>query len=82
MHHYLLYTCSKSLEGKHCPRHPGRQRKEPLTPWKVAILKGCYKERLRSQGFPEAYLKNAIKLFNRFISEKISDVEKTAERYV
>ncbi|XP_077497941.1 uncharacterized protein LOC144108625 [Amblyomma americanum] len=54
--------------GKHCPRHPGRQRKEPLTPWKVAVLKG--------------HLENALKSFNQFICEKISDIEKTAKRYV
>ncbi|XP_077522934.1 uncharacterized protein LOC144133631 [Amblyomma americanum] len=73
---------TKSLEGKHCPRHPGRQRKEPLTPWKVAVLKDRYRERLRAQGFPEGHLENALKSFNRFISEKISDIEKTAKRYV
>ncbi|KAK8771846.1 hypothetical protein V5799_024912 [Amblyomma americanum] len=73
---------TKSLEGKHCPRHPGRQIKEPLTPWKVAVLKDCYRECLRAQGFPEGHLENALKSFNRFISEKISDIEKTAKRYV
>ncbi|XP_077519831.1 uncharacterized protein LOC144129563 [Amblyomma americanum] len=72
---------TKSLEGKHCPRHPGRQRKEPLTPWKVAVLKDRYRERLRAQGFPEGHLENALRSFNRFISEKISDIEKTAKRH-
>ncbi|XP_077523104.1 uncharacterized protein LOC144133927 [Amblyomma americanum] len=30
----------RSLLGKHCLRFPGRQPKIPLTPWKVAVLRG------------------------------------------
>ncbi|XP_037579969.1 BEN domain-containing protein 5 [Dermacentor silvarum] len=70
----------RSLQGKHCPRFPDRPLKEPLTPWKVAVMRECYKERLLRLGLPADLLQNSLKRMNHFVVEKLADVEKQAKR--
>ncbi|KAK8774409.1 hypothetical protein V5799_011058, partial [Amblyomma americanum] len=65
---------------KHCLRFPGRQPKIPLTPWKVAVLRDCFRDRLQAKGMPPGLLTSGLKEFNRFVSEKIADIEKLAKR--
>ncbi|KAH8032899.1 hypothetical protein HPB51_025492 [Rhipicephalus microplus] len=70
----------RSLHGKHCPRYPNRPRKAPLTPWKLDVMRDCYRARLEHQGVPAGVLPLAVKQMNHFIVEKLSDIEKLAKR--
>lgn len=70
----------KSLEGKQCPRFPGRPKKDPLTPWKLNVLRECFKDRLREKGLSEPFRPAEMKAFNRYISEKLADIDKVAKR--
>lgn len=71
---------NKSLQGKHCPRFPGRPKKDPLTPWKLNVLRECFKDRLREKGLSEPFRPAELKAFNRYVSEKLADIEKVAKR--
>ncbi|XP_070390944.1 BEN domain-containing protein 5-like [Dermacentor albipictus] len=71
----------RSLQGKHCPRFPDRPRKEPLSLWKVSVIRECYKERLQKKGLVAELTPGALKQMNRFIVEKISDIERMAKRF-
>ncbi|KAH7984243.1 hypothetical protein HPB52_018480 [Rhipicephalus sanguineus] len=66
--------------GKHCPRFPDRPTKEPLTPWKVSVMRTCYKRRLEKQGFPESVVQTLMKRMNYYVGEKIADIDKMANR--
>ncbi|XP_049272420.1 uncharacterized protein LOC119392135 [Rhipicephalus sanguineus] len=68
------------LQGKHCPRFPDRPTKEPLTPWKVSVMRTCYKRRLEKQGFPESVVQTLMKRMNYYVGEKIADIDKMANR--
>ncbi|KAH6935663.1 hypothetical protein HPB50_007528 [Hyalomma asiaticum] len=70
----------RSLQGKHCPRFPDRPRKEPLSPLKVSVIRECYKERLTKKGLVPEMMPGALKQMNRFIVEKLSDVDRMAKR--
>ncbi|KAL1437694.1 hypothetical protein MTO96_048681 [Rhipicephalus appendiculatus] len=70
----------RSLQGKHCPRFPDRPRKAPLTPWKLDVMRDCYRVRLERQGVPAGVLPLAVKQMNHFIVEKLADIEKLAKR--
>ncbi|KAL1454699.1 hypothetical protein MTO96_043709 [Rhipicephalus appendiculatus] len=65
----------RSLQGKHCPRFPDRPRKAPLTPWKLDVMRDCYRVRLERQGVPAGVLPLAVKQMNHFIVEKLADIE-------
>ncbi|KAL1447722.1 hypothetical protein MTO96_028395 [Rhipicephalus appendiculatus] len=69
----------RSLQGKHCPRFPDRPRKEQLTPWKVSVMRACYKRRLEKQGFPECVVQTLMKRMNDYVGEKIADIDKMAK---
>ncbi|KAH8020245.1 hypothetical protein HPB51_005043 [Rhipicephalus microplus] len=70
----------RSLQGKHCPRFPNRPRKDPLTPWKVSVMRTCYKRRLEKQGFPDSAVQTLMKRMNHYVGEKIADIDKMAKR--
>ncbi|KAH7982570.1 BEN domain-containing protein 5 [Rhipicephalus sanguineus] len=70
----------RSLQGKHCPRFPDRPRKEPLSPWKVSAIRECYKQRLEKKGLVPEMMPGALKQMNRFMVEKLSDIERMTKR--
>ncbi|XP_064461842.1 BEN domain-containing protein 5-like [Ornithodoros turicata] len=70
----------RSLQGKQCPRFPDRAPKTPLTPWKVNVMRECYKARLERSGVPKSLLPAAVKNLNHFIVEKLADLEKVVKR--
>nr|XP_037276561.1 BEN domain-containing protein 5-like [Rhipicephalus microplus] len=70
----------RSLQGKHCPRFPNRPRKDPLTPWKVSVMRTCYKRRLEKQGFPDSAVQTLMKRMNHYVGEKIAGIDKMAKR--
>ncbi|KAH7944419.1 hypothetical protein HPB52_019351 [Rhipicephalus sanguineus] len=70
----------RSLQGKHCPRFPDCPRKAPLSPWKVSVIRECYKERLEKKGLVAELMPGALKQMNRFIVEKLSDIERMSKR--
>ncbi|XP_037504477.1 BEN domain-containing protein 5 isoform X2 [Rhipicephalus sanguineus] len=70
----------RSLQGKRSPRFPDRPIKEPLTPWKVSVMRECYKERLLRLGLPAEILQNSLKRLNHFVVEKLADIEKLAKK--
>ncbi|KAH7985921.1 hypothetical protein HPB52_025302 [Rhipicephalus sanguineus] len=67
-------------QGKHCPRFPDCPRKAPLSPWKVSVIRECYKERLEKKGLVAELMPGALKQMNRFIVEKLSDIERMSKR--
>lgn len=71
---------SRSLNGKHCPRFPDRPKKKALTPWKVAVIRDCFKQRLQKRSVPPELLPTLLKQVNHFLVEKIADVERTARK--
>lgn len=42
----------------------------------------CYSERLQKNGVPAHMLNVAVKQLNRFVVEKLGDIEKLAKRYL
>ncbi|KAH6919561.1 hypothetical protein HPB50_029451 [Hyalomma asiaticum] len=70
----------RSIQGKHCPRFPERPREEPLTPWKVSVIKGCYKHRLEKQGYPQNVIETLLKRMNDYVGEKMADIDQIAKR--
>ncbi|XP_037506031.2 BEN domain-containing protein 5-like [Rhipicephalus sanguineus] len=71
---------NRSLQGKRCPRFPDRPAKAPLTPWKVEVMRDCYRRRLQRQGIPETLMPAALKQLNHFVVEKLADLERLAKR--
>ncbi|KAH8028749.1 hypothetical protein HPB51_018231 [Rhipicephalus microplus] len=73
---------NRSLQGKRCPRFPDRPAKTPLTPWKVEVMRDCYRRRLQRQGIPENLVPAALKQLNHFVVEKLADLERMAKRLI
>lgn len=71
---------SRSLNGRPCPRFPDRPKKKALTPWKLAVIRDCYKQRLQQRGVPPDVLPPMLKQVNHFLVEKIADVKRTARK--
>ncbi|XP_077557525.1 uncharacterized protein LOC144172793 [Haemaphysalis longicornis] len=71
---------SRSLNGRPCPRFPDRPKKQALTPWKLAVIRDCYKQRLQQRGVPPEVMPAMLKQVNHFLVEKIADVERTARK--
>ncbi|KAH7963481.1 hypothetical protein HPB52_021248 [Rhipicephalus sanguineus] len=76
----LYNTQVLMLAGKRCPRFPDRPAKAPLTPWKVEVMRDCYRRRLQRQGIPETLMPAALKQLNHFVVEKLADLERLAKR--
>ncbi|XP_077545764.1 uncharacterized protein LOC144158622 isoform X2 [Haemaphysalis longicornis] len=70
----------RSLQGNKCPRFPDRLPKKPLTPWKVAAIRECYKERLHKQGVQPDVIPGLLKQVNHFMVEKLGDMGRTPRR--
>ncbi|KAL1429760.1 hypothetical protein MTO96_015790 [Rhipicephalus appendiculatus] len=70
-----------ALGGKRCPRFPDRPATAPLTPWKVEVMRDCYRRKLQRQGFPENLVPAALKQLNHFVVEKLADLERLAKRH-
>ncbi|XP_077498522.1 BEN domain-containing protein 5-like [Amblyomma americanum] len=73
---------NRSLQGRHCPKYPDRPRKTALSPVKLAVMRECYRERLQKNGVPAHMVNVAVKQLNRFVVEKLGNIEKLAMRYL
>nr|XP_037275215.1 BEN domain-containing protein 5-like [Rhipicephalus microplus] len=67
---------NRSLQEKRCPRFPDRPAKTPLTPWKVEVMRDCYRWRLQCQGIPENLVPAAVEQLNHFVVEKLAGLER------
>ncbi|KAL1484097.1 hypothetical protein MTO96_032765 [Rhipicephalus appendiculatus] len=67
---------------KRSPRFPDRPIKQPLTLWKVSVMRECFKERLVRLGLPVDILQNSLKRLNHFVMEKLADIEKLAKKCI
>ncbi|KAK8777399.1 hypothetical protein V5799_029257 [Amblyomma americanum] len=47
---------------------------------RILLLGECYSERLQKNGVPAHMLNVAVKQLNRFVVEKLGDIEKLAKR--
>ncbi|KAL1479655.1 hypothetical protein MTO96_051677, partial [Rhipicephalus appendiculatus] len=70
----------RSLQGQRSPWFPDRPIKQPLTPWKVSVMRECFKERLVRLGLPVDILQNSLKRLNHFVVEKLADIEKLTKK--
>ncbi|KAL1442839.1 hypothetical protein MTO96_030614 [Rhipicephalus appendiculatus] len=65
-----------------CAVASAHQGSQPLTPWKVSVMRECFKERLVRLGLPVDILQNSLKRLNHFVVEKLADIEKLAKKCI